>query len=79
VSLDYRRAGRHSFGLLGEPCAKCGMTREEFEEADEPECEGRQDNDTSSARTDAKTRSKSVTTTRREQTTRPADRTRTKR
>jgi hypothetical protein len=38
VVSDYRHAGGHHFGLLGEPCARCGMTREAFEETGEPDC-----------------------------------------
>ncbi len=63
MGLDYRHAGGHDFGLLGEPCAQCGMTREEFEETGEPECSGPHDEDTSTRRVQAtrkaaKTRSK---------------------
>jgi hypothetical protein len=36
-----RRAGGHSFDFSRDVCAKCGMTRELFEDNGKPPCQGK--------------------------------------
>jgi ribosomal protein L37E len=36
-----RRAGGHAFNFSSGVCAKCGMTREHFQDNDKPACKGK--------------------------------------
>jgi hypothetical protein len=36
-----RNAGGHAFGFTDDVCAKCGMTRPQFEDNGKPRCTGR--------------------------------------
>ena len=42
MALD-RNAGGHAFDFDRDVCMKCGMTRQHFEDNDEPPCTGRRD------------------------------------